>query len=82
MPAKDVVNRPLGNIAAALCKALEELGTREQIEARLALDRNSQERTGNAGLFGESWMHMVLCTNWTRAISTRRLLRSGREGGC
>lgn len=66
MPAKDVLNRPLGYVAAALRKALVELGTREQVEARLALDRTSREKTGNAGLFGDPWMHMVVCTNWTK----------------
>lgn len=66
MPAEDVLNRPLGYVAAALRKALAELGTREQVEARLALDRITREKTGNAGLFGDPWMHMVVCTNWTK----------------
>lgn len=62
----DVLTRPLGHVAAALRKALAELGTREQMEARLALERTSQEKTGNAGLCGDPWMHMVVCTNWTK----------------
>ena len=66
MPAKDVLTRPLGHVAATLRKALAELATREQVEARLALDRTCQEKTGNAGLFGDPWMHMVVCTNWTK----------------
>ena len=66
MPAKDVLTRPLAYVAATLRKALAELGTREQIEARLALDRNSQEVTGGTGIFGDPWMHMVVCTNWTK----------------
>ena len=66
MPAKEVLNRPLGYVAAALRKALAELGTREQVEAHLALDRTSREKIGNAGLFGDPWMHMVVCTNWTK----------------
>lgn len=66
MSARDVLIKPLGYVANAIRKALTELGTREQIEARLALDRTSQEETGNAALFGDPWMHMVVCTNWTK----------------
>ena len=65
MLAKDVLTRPLGYVAAVLRKALAELGTREQVEARLALDRNSQV-AGGTGLFGDTWMHMVVCTIWTK----------------
>lgn len=63
MSASDVLTRPLGHVAATLHKALVELGTREQIEARMALGRISQHATGNPALFGDQWMHMVVCTN-------------------
>lgn len=29
--------------------------------------RTSQEQTGNAGLFGDPWMHTVLCINTTKS---------------
>ena len=32
----------------------------------MALDRISQDTTGNPALFGDQWMHMVVCTNWTK----------------
>lgn len=66
MAAKDVLTKPLGYVAAALRGALAELGTRKQIEARLAIDRTSQDKSGSPALFGDPWMHMVVCTNWTK----------------
>ncbi|KAL8791123.1 MAG: hypothetical protein Q9195_006067 [Heterodermia aff. obscurata] len=66
MSASDVLTRPLGHVAATIRKALVELSTREQIEARMALDRISQDTNGNPALFGDQWMHMVVCTNWTK----------------
>ena len=63
---KSVLNRPLGDLAAALRKSIAELGTREQIEARVALDRASQDKYGYVALFGDPWMDMVICTNWTK----------------
>ncbi|KAL8832589.1 MAG: hypothetical protein Q9191_000158 [Dirinaria sp. TL-2023a] len=67
MMARDVLTKSLGYVAAALRKALVELGTKEQIEARMSLDRISQDRTGNGGLYGDPWMHMVVSSNWSKA---------------
>ena len=66
MTAKDAMNKSLGYVAASLRKALVRLGTREQIEARLALERSTQDRSGYPALFGDPWMHMVVCTNWAK----------------
>ena len=66
LSARDVLTKPLGYVAAAYRKAIVDLGTREQIEARMALDRTSKEQTGHASLFGDPWMHMVICSNWTK----------------
>ena len=66
MPARDILTKSLGSVASVLRKTLVALGTREQIEARQALERTIQDQTGNPGLFGDPWMHIVLCTNWTK----------------
>ncbi|KAF2158980.1 hypothetical protein M409DRAFT_30514 [Zasmidium cellare ATCC 36951] len=66
MPAKDVLNKSLGQVALAVRQSLISLGTREQVEARLAIDRAAQEKTGGGALFGDPWMHMVVCTNWMK----------------
>jgi hypothetical protein len=66
MPARDVLGKPLGLVAAAVREAYVDLGTRPQVEALAALHRAAQSR-GGVALFGDPWMHMVVCTNWTKA---------------
>lgn len=67
MSARDILTKPLGYVAVALRQALADLGSREQIEARLALERASQEKTGYPPFFGDPWMHTVICTNSTKS---------------
>ncbi|KAL0780513.1 hypothetical protein CaCOL14_001848 [Colletotrichum acutatum] len=71
-----------GRVAKALREAIAQLSTRPQVEALLALqrrahgeevDKNANKKkpgNGKAGLpalFGDAGMHMVVCTNWTKA---------------
>ncbi|OHF04212.1 hypothetical protein CORC01_00551 [Colletotrichum orchidophilum] len=73
----------LGRVAKALREAIVQLSTRPQVEALLALQRRAhgnesnedvenkkKKGNGKAGLpalFGNAGMHMVVCTNWTKA---------------
>ncbi|KAG7041721.1 LysR family regulatory protein [Colletotrichum scovillei] len=72
-----------GRVAKALREAIAQLSTRPQVEALLALQRrahgdkvdgnaNKKKESGNGkaglpALFGDAGMHMVVCTNWTKA---------------
>ncbi|KAK1708750.1 hypothetical protein BDP67DRAFT_524561 [Colletotrichum lupini] len=72
-----------GRVAKALREAIAQLSTRPQVEALLALQRrahgdevvenaNKKKKSGNGkaglpALFGDAGMHMVVCTNWTKA---------------
>ena len=66
LSATDVLKKPLGLVAASIRQALVNLGTRQQVEAVAALNRASQDN-GGVALFGDPWMHMIVCTNWTKA---------------
>lgn len=66
MTARDVLTKPLGCVAAAIRESYMDLGTRGQVEAVMSLNRAAQDKGGSA-LFGDPWMHMVVCTNWTKA---------------
>ncbi|KAK1687370.1 hypothetical protein BDP55DRAFT_727318 [Colletotrichum godetiae] len=71
-----------GRVARALREAIGQLSTRPQVEALLALQRRAngdevnkkvnKKKSGNGkaglpALFGDAGMHMVVCTNWTKA---------------
>lgn len=57
----------LGRAAAAVRRSIAEQGTRAQLEAGMALEREAVERTGSAPLFGDGGMVMVAVSNWTKA---------------
>lgn len=65
LPARDLLARPLGHVAAALRAALQALGTRAQVEAFVAGSRAAAAR-GSAYVVGDAWMHMTVCSNWTK----------------
>jgi len=65
--AGDVVNRPLGYTASRIRQTLKVQGTREQLEAGLALIKESYEATGYPAIFGDATMQMVIISNWSKA---------------
>lgn len=65
IPARDLLAKPLGHVAALIRAALQTLGTRDQVEACAALSRSAISR-GGALLFGDAWMQMVVCSNWSK----------------
>ncbi|KAK1673230.1 hypothetical protein BDP55DRAFT_556780 [Colletotrichum godetiae] len=60
--AKDLRTKPLSYTAAAVRRSIQEQGTREQIEARKAL-----EEKHSAIMFGDKNMHQILLSNWGKA---------------
>lgn len=65
MTVKELLEKPLGQVAALIRSALQTLGTRGQVEALVALSRSAASK-GGASVFGDAWMQMVVCTNWTK----------------
>lgn len=66
MTARDILIKPLGSVAAAIRRAYMDLSAGDQVEALLGLSRKAQDK-GGAALFGDPWMHMIVCSNWTKA---------------
>lgn len=64
---RDLFHKPLAYAALAVRRSIAELGTREQIEAYAALNREAAEAKGNPPLFGDGTMHMFVISNWTKA---------------
>ncbi|KAK9772522.1 putative Acyltransferase [Seiridium cardinale] len=60
-----VFEQPLGNLALSVRQALEQLGSRSQIDAYAALWRQSWGRL--PPLFGDPGMHMITISNWAKA---------------
>ncbi|KAK5637453.1 hypothetical protein RRF57_013168 [Xylaria bambusicola] len=64
--AKDLHTKPLSFVASEIRRSIAEQGEREQLEARRAIDRDSIKKTGQASLFGDAWMRLVIISNWTK----------------
>ncbi|KAI0508451.1 hypothetical protein F5B22DRAFT_620629 [Xylaria bambusicola] len=64
--AKDLLTKPLSFVASEIRRSIAEQGERSQLEARRAIDRVSIEKTGQASLFGDAWMRMIIISNWTK----------------
>jgi hypothetical protein len=67
LPVRDIFAKPLSYVALAVRRSIAELGTREQIEAAAALNREAIAKTGYSPMFGDASMHMINFSNWTKA---------------
>ncbi|KAK8106989.1 uncharacterized protein PG998_009002 [Apiospora kogelbergensis] len=67
--SKELLGRPLGDIAAMLRQALQTLGTWPQVQALMRLQRGVNDKMGGVGppIFGDAGMHMLICSNLTKA---------------
>lgn len=65
MAARDMVSKPLGQIAGSIRRSIQEQGTREQIEAIHDL----HNRTGGMAWVGSLFMYMI----WTSNLSNAKL---------
>ncbi|KAL7620439.1 hypothetical protein AAE478_009434 [Parahypoxylon ruwenzoriense] len=63
---RDLFARPISHVASAVRRSIAEQGTREQIEARAALDGQALRR-GKPAVFGDAKMTPVMISNWSKA---------------
>lgn len=64
---RDLISQPISATAAKIRSSIVEQGTRDQLESQTAIARAAIDKGGFPILFGDANMHMVVCTNWTRA---------------
>ncbi|KAI2472619.1 hypothetical protein F4781DRAFT_444982 [Annulohypoxylon bovei var. microspora] len=62
----DLFTKPLGHTAAAVRRSIAEQGTRQQVEARAAVDLSAGKR-GKTAVYGDSKMAPVMVSNWSKA---------------
>ncbi|PKS12300.1 hypothetical protein jhhlp_001600 [Lomentospora prolificans] len=67
IPARDIINRPLSYTASRVRQTLKVQGTRGQLEACLALIKETYDKTGYPALFGDATMQLVIVSNWSKA---------------
>ncbi|KAK6073349.1 hypothetical protein SCUP515_06961 [Seiridium cupressi] len=65
LPSQELLEQPLSRVALEVRRSIDQQRTREQVEAYCALQRRSKDRI--LPLFGDSSMHIVGFTNWTKA---------------
>ena len=65
LPGHEILDMPLGHVALAIRHAIQELGTRAQVEAFAAMWRESSGKL--PPFFGNHGMHMITFSDWTKA---------------
>ncbi|KAH9900500.1 hypothetical protein F4778DRAFT_739235 [Xylariomycetidae sp. FL2044] len=66
LTVRDLLTRPLSYAAAAVRESLVQLGTREQLEARIGLDMSHYKTAGFVPLYGDASMEIFTCSNWAK----------------
>ncbi|KAL6792560.1 hypothetical protein GGI42DRAFT_334957 [Trichoderma sp. SZMC 28013] len=84
LPVQYIFEKPLSYIAAATRNAINELGSRSQVEAFSALWRESRGKI--PPFFGDGSMHMITYSNWSKAKLFKTdfsaaVIKSCNEGG-
>ncbi|KAI1077424.1 hypothetical protein F5B20DRAFT_572328 [Whalleya microplaca] len=62
----DLYSKPLGYVASVIRRSIVEQGTREQVEARAAVDRISHMRREST-IYGDATMVPLMFSNWSKA---------------
>ncbi|KAF2651410.1 hypothetical protein K491DRAFT_696469 [Lophiostoma macrostomum CBS 122681] len=65
LKVKDIADKPVSYTASAIRKSINELGTREQVEAFQGLVRQGPGKL--PPFFGDRNMHLLTYSNWTKA---------------
>lgn len=65
IPARDIINAPVSRTAKEIRRSIVEQGTREQVEAYFALQRQSFGKI--FPFMGDSSMHLMTMSNWGKA---------------
>ncbi|KUJ12620.1 uncharacterized protein LY89DRAFT_757174 [Mollisia scopiformis] len=66
LPVNEIFSKPLSYVALAIRNAINQLGTRAQVEAFASMWRESSS-TKLPPFFGNSGMHMITFSNWSKA---------------
>ncbi|TVY93515.1 Transcriptional regulator, partial [Lachnellula willkommii] len=66
LPAHALLARPLSHTASQVRRSITQQGTRAQIEALAAIERETYASSGRAPVFGDSSMKLVVVSNWTK----------------
>ncbi|KUI61555.1 hypothetical protein VP1G_08740 [Cytospora mali] len=65
IPAREIHSRPVSWLAQEIRRAVVEQGTRDQVEAYFALQRQTPGRV--LPIFGDSGMQLISISNWCKA---------------
>lgn len=66
-PASELFQRPLSFVASQIRRSIQEQGTRSQMEAFAALNREEWLRNKRPCVFGDSSTQLITFSNWTKA---------------
>ncbi|KAM0429637.1 hypothetical protein ACHAPT_006242 [Fusarium lateritium] len=67
LPARDILTKPLSWLALQFRNAINSQGTREQVEAYAALQREFSPTLRMPLFFGDSGMYNIFYSNWQKA---------------
>lgn len=66
LPAREILTRPLSYTASQVRRSIAQQGTRAQIEALAAIERETYASCGRSPVFGDSSMKLIVVSNWTK----------------
>ncbi|TVY47294.1 Transcriptional regulator [Lachnellula occidentalis] len=66
LPAHEILTRPLSFTASQVRRSITQQGTRAQIEALAAIERETYASCGRSPVFGDSSMKLIVISNWTK----------------
>jgi hypothetical protein len=66
LPAKEVLTRPLSFTASQIRRSIIQQGTRAQIEALTAIERQTYASSDRAPIFGDGSTKLIVISNWTK----------------
>lgn len=82
VPACDVISKPLSWLALQIRRAIQTQGTRSQVEALAAMQR--QSNTNMPIMFGDTGMYSMFVSNWQQAgvfeFDWSRAAKNDRQG--
>lgn len=65
LPASEIIQKPVSHLAREIRRSVVEQGTREQVEAYFALQRQAAGKM--VPFFGDAGMHLMTLSNWGKA---------------
>lgn len=67
LSTRQILEEPLSFVASGIRKSLDQQRNMEQLQANVAIQKDTLDDAGHPALFGDSGMLMIVCSNWCKS---------------